>query len=190
MAATPDEIMKVLNLDQPNYDEAAARLGKGALPILKEVVKTAHPLTASKAAYLAGKIHHEKSVEVLRAAKRRPEGAVRIAAAAAAELLLDHAEKSGAQKAGRVTGARDKILESAGRLVVGLTTDRDADVRRVASWSLPADAAQEKPRTIKAVRKLSKTDSSARLRDSAKAVLNRTKAARQGAGGRGKARQG
>ncbi len=86
MVVTKQQVIDMLNPDEPNYPEAA-KLGPDALPHLDTLVKTADPLLASKATYLASLIQDEQSIDVLKAAAQSNHPEVRVAAAAGARNL-------------------------------------------------------------------------------------------------------
>jgi HEAT repeat protein len=114
MVVTKQQVIDVLNPDEPNYPQAA-KLGPDALPHLDTLVKTADPLLASKATYLASLIQGEQSIDVLKAAAQSNHPEVRVAAAA---------------------GARNLSITVAKELLVKLLTDEDLAVREEALNSL------------------------------------------------------
>ncbi len=114
MVVTKQQIIDMLNPDEPNYREAA-KLGPDALPHLDTLVKTADPLLASKATYLASFIQGEQSIDVLKAAAQSEHPEVRVAAAAGARNLS-------------ITVVRDVLFK--------LLADEDIGVREEAMNSL------------------------------------------------------
>jgi hypothetical protein len=65
---TLQQVLDKLNPDEPNYSEAA-KLGPDALSYIEQIIKTADPMLASKAAYLASLVQDkERSECVLEAA--------------------------------------------------------------------------------------------------------------------------
>jgi len=116
------EVQSFLNAEEPDYKTAAAELGSEALPHLAQIVAKGDLGLASKAAHLAGVIDGDGAAEVLRAAARRREPAVRVAAAWAARLLQGPA---------------------ASDLLLPLLADEDRGVRKLALQSVPADASAE-----------------------------------------------
>ncbi len=82
-----DEIRKLIDVDEPDYDALARQLGPDAVPQLRSIVKGSDPMLASKAAYLVSLIPDSRSAEVLADAAKSPEVTVRIAAASAARNL-------------------------------------------------------------------------------------------------------
>jgi HEAT repeat protein len=90
MAVTMNEVIEKLNVDEPNYPDAAA-LGPDALPHLNQLVAGPDVMLASKAAYLAGLIADARALPVMEAAARSVHPVVRVAAAAA---LGQHAQST------------------------------------------------------------------------------------------------
>ncbi len=124
MVVTKQQIIDMLNPDEPNYREAA-KLGPDALPHLDTLVKTADPLLASKATYLASFIQGEQSIDVLKAAAQSEHPEVRVAVAAGARNL-----------ASATAGARNLGPDRLNDLLSSLNNDEDAGVRKQASKSL------------------------------------------------------
>jgi hypothetical protein len=124
MVVTKQQVIDVLNPDEPNYPEAA-KLGPDALPHLDTLVKTADPLLASKATYLASLIQGEQSIDVLKAAAQSNHPEVRVAAAAGARNLASAA-----------AGARNLRRDRLSDLLSSLDNDEDAGVRKEATKSL------------------------------------------------------
>lgn len=117
MVMTIEEIRKWLDPEEVDYPQAAAQLGPEALPNLEELVRSSDSMLASKAVYLASLIHGERAVRILEHAIGRPEGAVRVAAAAGLKHLNE---------------------DEAGRLAERLLTDQDIGVRKTAIKSISA----------------------------------------------------
>jgi hypothetical protein len=86
MAVTMAQVRALLDVDEPDYLEAAA-LGPDAIPHLKTLVREADAMLASKAAYLAGLIATDAALDVVKAAAESSEPVVRVAAAAAVRNL-------------------------------------------------------------------------------------------------------
>lgn len=124
MVVTKQQVIDVLSPDEPNYPEAA-KLGPDALPHLDNLVKTADPLLASKATYLASLIQGEQSIDVLKAASQSNHPEVRVAAAAGARNLVSAA-----------AGARNLEPSRLNDLLSSLNNDQDAGVRKEATKSL------------------------------------------------------
>jgi hypothetical protein len=125
MVVTKQQVIEILNVDEPNYPEAA-KLGPDALPHLDTLVKTADPMLASKAAYLASLIQSDQSIDVLRAAAQSDHPEVRVAAAAGAR-----------NRVAAAAGARKSVSDdSINELLSLLNNDQDAGVRKEAAKSL------------------------------------------------------
>jgi len=118
MAVTMAQVRAVLDPEETNYERAKA-LGPEALPHLETLIKTAEPMLASKAAYLAGLLAHSDSARVVAQAAASDEPTVRVAAAAAAKHL------------------NDADVE---RVLTPLLADSDPGVRRMALGSVPESA--------------------------------------------------
>lgn len=87
MVITLQQVLDKLNPDEPNYSEAA-KLGPDALPYIEQIIKTADPMLASKAAYLASLVQDkERSECVLEAAAKSPYVIVRLAVVNGVENL-------------------------------------------------------------------------------------------------------
>ena len=117
MSLTLQQVLRQLDIDEPNY-AALAALGPDALPHLAILVRGEDPGVASKAAYLASLIQSDDSIEVIASAAASPNDAVRVAAATGlrnvptsqalpwADRLLDDAD----------AGVRQQALRSVARL--------------------------------------------------------------------------
>lgn len=117
MALTLQQVLKQLDVDEPNYAVLAA-LGPDALPHLAVLVAGDDPAVASKAAYLASLIQSDDAITVLASAAASPNESVRVAAATGlrnvptsqalpwADRLLDDAD----------VGVRRQALRSVARL--------------------------------------------------------------------------
>ncbi|MGW5667373.1 HEAT repeat domain-containing protein [Micromonospora sp. NPDC003776] len=121
MAVSENQVRALLEPDEPNY-VAATELGPEAIPHLEAFVRGADPMLASKAAYLAGLIPGEHSPEVVKLAARHGDPIVRVAAASA---------------------TRNMPTTAANDILVGLVTDMDPGVRRVARSSVPEEPSEE-----------------------------------------------
>lgn len=121
MAVTMQQVLALLNVDEPSYAKAS-QLGPDALPHLEALIDGPDVMLASKAAYLAGLIPGDRSLPLVKRAATRPDPRVRIAAAATAPNLTQ--------------AAADEVL-------LTLVGDRDVGVRKtvVKSVSPNADAA-------------------------------------------------
>lgn len=92
MPVTNEQVRAILDLDEPDYDAAAAQLGPEALPMLQRFVEGANPNRAAKAAYLAGRIGDPSAAPILEFAATSPEPSVRAAAASGAQFIGEAAE--------------------------------------------------------------------------------------------------
>jgi HEAT repeat protein len=153
MAPTMEEVRRHLEPDEPRYGRAASALGTEALPLLEELAREADPLLASKAAYLAGVIGSPGAEKVLKAAAKRPEPEVRVAAAAGVGRLPapESVDALPADAPGAVLG---RLLE-----------DEDPSVRKYALQSADDMGAREH------VEEAARTDSVAYIREMAKGRL-------------------
>ncbi len=93
MVITLQQVLDKLNPDEPNYSEAA-KLGPDALPYIEQIIKTADPMLASKAAYLTGLIKSRQSANVLKTASQSKHALVRIAAASTMQNLSPNDAKA------------------------------------------------------------------------------------------------
>jgi len=115
MAVTLEQVIEVLNPDEPNYPSAAT-LGPEALPHLKTIIEGDDPGLAFKAAHLASFLPGERSAQVLLSAARSREPVVRVAAASAVRRLDE--------------GDREELL-------LALLDDDDRGVRKFARRAVP-----------------------------------------------------
>jgi len=118
MAVKMNEVKAALDVEEPKYDDAAAKFGAGALPHLGKLVTGDDPLLASKATFLAGLIDAEGSHDVLSQAAQSDHAEVRVAAA---------------NSAANVSNADSTLFE-------GLLADADAGVRKAAVKSIGSSA--------------------------------------------------
>ena len=86
MVVTLEQVKAIINSTEPNYEDGA-KLGREALPHIEILVKTADPVLASKAAYLASFIEDEQSVNILSLAAQSNDSKVRLAAAVGSSHL-------------------------------------------------------------------------------------------------------
>ncbi|MFM7449088.1 MAG: HEAT repeat domain-containing protein [Leptolyngbyaceae cyanobacterium] len=121
MAITMEQVIAALNLDEPDYAQAA-KMGSAALPHLASLIQGTDPGLASKAASLVGMIQEAESVNVLEQAANHADPRVRIAAAAASRNLSD---------------------VDASRILLSLVSDADVGVQKVALQSVPDKATGE-----------------------------------------------
>jgi hypothetical protein len=142
--ATLDEVRKELDKDELDYPELAHEYGAAVLPHLKALVAEDEPRIASKAAYLAGIIAGDASLEVVAQAAQSRHDVVRVAAAAAAPSLP---AEQGANVTAQLlddadAGVRIRAMKSAAtidspalaqRLKAMSEQDNDPDVRGLAA---------------------------------------------------------
>jgi HEAT repeat protein len=142
MAVTREQVLAALYPDEPDYEEAALRLGSDAIPFLLELVEGDDLDLASKAASLAGLLRTDRSVEVVAAAARSPEPVLRVAAAAALRNVpnvpLDLAESllvdpdPGVRKWALTSLATARPAGLKGRVRAMATTDPEEALRNLA----------------------------------------------------------
>jgi hypothetical protein len=121
--ANEAQVRQYLDPEEPDYKAAAAALGVDALPVLESLVRSADPLLASKAAYLASLIPDPQATRVLEEAARSDHPTVRVAAAAGLQ----------------------KRPEATEEVVAQLATDLDAGVRKVAARTARRGATPARP---------------------------------------------
>jgi HEAT repeat protein len=110
MPVTMSDVLAEIDKDEPEYPEAAKKLGGEALPLLEQILEAQDPMRASKAAYLAALIGGTDAAPVLEKAASHGDARVRVAAAHAL---------------GAATGPPPALLER-------LLDDADPGVRKVA----------------------------------------------------------
>ena len=86
MPVTLQDVVNELDREEPDYTQAS-RLGAEALPFLRQLIQGTNLGLASKAAYLAGQINVQGSIQVLEVAAHHPDPVVRVAAAASARNI-------------------------------------------------------------------------------------------------------
>jgi hypothetical protein len=123
MSVTIAKVRALLDVDEPNYAEAA-KLGPQAVPLLETLVREGDAMLASKATYLASLIQSDRSLDVVKAAAESSDPVVRVAAAAALRNLPD--------------APRDEVLS-------GLLGDEDPGVRKAALKAAPASVSVPSP---------------------------------------------
>lgn len=148
MPVTMDDVRAVLTGEEVDYTSAAG-LGPEALPHLEELVRSADPLLASKATYLASLIRDGRSVPIIELAAQRPEPAIRVAAAAGLTNLQE-------QEASPLMGL--------------LIEDGDVGVRKVA---LKSAAAFASPAMDERMQRVAARDPEPALRELATRSLQR-----------------
>lgn len=115
MAVSMEDVRAALDPEEPDYD-AAARLGEGAMPHLRELAEGADPMLASKAVYLAGLIGGEDAGEIVLTAAHDDDAAVRVAAASSTRRLSAEAGEA---------------------VLIDLVADSDPGVRKIAHRAMP-----------------------------------------------------
>jgi HEAT repeat protein len=149
MAVTSEQVRKVLDLDEPDY-EAAAQLGSDALPHLQRFVESGDPNLAPKAAYLAGRIGDSQASPILEMAANSADPGIRVAAATGVRYLPD---------------------EQADNVLLPLLDDAVAAVRKEALKAVPTDPSQELADKVEV---LQEYESVQAVRELAAEVFNRT----------------
>lgn len=145
MAITMQDVRAWLDRDELDYPAAAAALGAGAVPHLKQLVQGRDPMLASKAAYLASLIRAPDALGVLELATTRGEAAVRVAAAAALRNLDPVAAKKADAVAKRLNADKDAGVR---RLVVQSRAGKAAP-KRTPTEQVPAKAAKNTERKLR-----------------------------------------
>jgi hypothetical protein len=132
MAVTLEQVRAALDVDEPNYDQAA-KLGPDALPHLGTLVRGPDAMLASKAAYLAGLIAGggDRAADVVATAAASGDVRVRLAAASAAKHLA--------------AARGSEVVES-------LLADADPGVRKLALQSMPASVSPELRQRLQTMR--------------------------------------
>ncbi len=115
MAVSMEDVRAVLDPEEPDYD-AAARLGEGAMPHLRELTRGDDPMVASKAVYLAGLIGGDDAGDIVLTAAHDEDAAIRVAAASSTSRLSAEASEA---------------------VLVDLVADGDPGVRRIAQRAVP-----------------------------------------------------
>jgi HEAT repeat protein len=107
---TMKDVRRAIDPEEPNYREAARRIGTDGLPYLAELAQGEDTMIASKAVSLAGRIGGQKALPIIDGAAQADAPEVRITAASAA---------------GRLGLRGEEVLAD-------LLTDNDPGVRRYA----------------------------------------------------------
>lgn len=98
MAHTKDELIKMINLDEPDYPEIVARLSKDDIPLLNELATDPNPAIATKAISCLGFMNDERAMIGVEKAAKSSNPVLRVAAShalrnmssmPAAERVLD-----------------------------------------------------------------------------------------------------
>lgn len=83
MPHTKEELIKMINLDEPDYERIVSRLTKDDIPLLTELSKDQNPAIATKAISCLGLMQTDKALSGLQDASKHPDPVIRIAAAQA-----------------------------------------------------------------------------------------------------------
>jgi len=126
VAVDMQDVLRVLDPEEPNYGAAAA-LGTDALPHLAALVDGDDPMLAAKAAYAASLLEGNAGQDVVAVAARHGDSAVRVAAAAA---------------------ARNLPADDASAVLTDLVGDDEPGVRKVARASVPDTVSPELARRL------------------------------------------
>ena len=81
MPFTKDEIIKMINLDEPEYEVIVSKLKEDDIPTLIELTNHENPAIATKAISCLGLMKNEKALKGLSEAVSHPDPVRRIAAA-------------------------------------------------------------------------------------------------------------
>jgi HEAT repeat protein len=81
MPFTKDELIKMINLDEPDYPEIVSKLTQDDIPILVELTTANNPAIATKAISCLGLMKSAKALQGLESAAKHPDPVRRIAAA-------------------------------------------------------------------------------------------------------------
>src|SRR3954454_24523204 len=150
MPVTIHDVVNQLDREEPDYAQAA-RLGPDALPFVRQLIQGDNIALASKAAFLAGQISGEGSLQVLEIASRHPDPVVRVAAAASARNF---------------TGLSLTLANT-------FLNDADPGVRK---WGLRTLEVAQKPQGIRpSVERIMEYDPDPVLREQARKVIDHLK---------------
>lgn len=145
MSVTLQDVMNQLGREETDYVQAA-RIGADALPHLRLLVQSDNPGLAAKAAFLAGSINGDGSVQVLELAAAHGDPIVRVAAAASARHVT-------------------QITTSLARHFLN---DTDPGVRR---WALRSLELNRPPDLTPKLNELAQCDPEPSVRDQARKLL-------------------
>ncbi len=150
MAVRFEDVLAVINPDEPDYDSAST-LGPDALPHLEKIIRGNDPGLAMKATHLAGRLRDPRAADVLSVAARSADAVVRVAAASAASHLPEEARS---------------------RLVLQFLDDEDRGVRK---WGLRAVPSRPSADVLAKVDRLSKVEDDQTLRDLSLRIVERSR---------------
>ena len=149
MAVTMQQVLARIDKDEPDYARAA-KLGRGALPHLRQIVEADDPMLASKAAYLASLIGGADAIELLDQAANRREPEVRVAVAHALRNTKDAPPKLLERLLGdEDAGVRKLALTTVGGLRVRALQGKVATIAKRDPESFIRDAAAKTNRQLK-----------------------------------------
>ena len=149
MAVTMQQVLARIDKDEPDYARAA-KLGRGALPHLRQIVEADDPMLASKAAYLASLIGGADAIELLDHAASRKEPEVRVAVAHALRNTKDAPPKLLERLLGdEDAGVRKLALRSAGQLRMAEVRDTIGTIAKKAPEKFLRTAASETHKKLK-----------------------------------------
>lgn len=157
MPVTLNQVRAHLMPEEPDYEKAAAELGPGALPVLRDLVAGGDTHLGSKAAYLASLLDDPRSANVLLAAAESPHPVVRVAAASGVRNL-----RAGADDSADGADPADAVVER-------LLEDDDFGVRKVAMQSL---SASRNPKARERLSRIADDDPDETLRGIASRLLD------------------
>lgn len=112
MPLSKDEIIKLINVDEPDYPEIVSKLSAEDVPILIELSTDANPAIATKAISCLGLMRSERSLAGLQQVVNSPDPVKRIAAANALSNMMS--------------------VQGSAQLVDKLLDDNDIGVRKFA----------------------------------------------------------
>lgn len=81
MPFSKEELIKMINLDEPDYQAIVSKLSADDIPILVELTKHENPAIATKAISVLGQMKSDKALQGLSDAVNHPDPVRRIAAA-------------------------------------------------------------------------------------------------------------
>lgn len=81
MPFSKEEIIKMINLDEPDYQAIVSKLTPEDIPVLIELTKHENPAIATKAISVLGQMKSDKALQGLNDAVNHPDPVRRIAAA-------------------------------------------------------------------------------------------------------------
>jgi HEAT repeat protein len=131
MNITMEQVLNILSPDEPNYQEAAAKLGPAALPHLEDLIKSEDSLLASKATYLTSLIDDDRTISILNKASKSKYPEVRIATANGIKNIITKTNIVKSESS--IDREREKLIVN---LLNDLKGDSDVGVQKSASKTL------------------------------------------------------